>query len=217
MSHTQISLREFIDFSQTVEDNWTHSIADKHLLEDHWHPNKLDLQSDSIVISSQGLISTAFILQVWLFESHSHLSFKVLFDFSQTVEDNWSHSVADKHLLEDHWHPNKLDLQSDSIVISSQGLISTAFILQVWLFESHSHLSFKVLFDFSQTVEDNWSHSVADKHLLEDHWHPIKLCLHSFSNSNIWQSEIIIFSKFIFIISFPFFKVIWIISSIPET
>ena len=155
MSHTQISLREFIDFSQTVEDNWSHSVAEKHLLEDHWHPNKLDLQSDSIVNSSQGLISTAFILQVWLFESHSHLSFKALVEFSQTIEDNWSHSVADKHLLEDHWHPNKLDLQSDSIVISLQDLISTFFIWHFLLFESHSHLSFKVLVEFSLKIIDH--------------------------------------------------------------
>ena len=149
--------------------------------------------------------------------SHTHISLREMIDFSQTVEDNWSHSVADKHLLEDHWHPNKLDLQSDSIVNSLQDIISTFFIWHILLFKSHSHLSFKSLVDFSQTVEDNWSHSVADKHLLEDHWHPNKLCLHSFSNSNIWQSEIIIFSKFTFIISFPFCKVIWLISSIPET
>ena len=62
-------LRELIVFSQTVDDNWEQSIAEEHLPEDHWHPNKLDLQSDSIVNPSQDLISTVFVLHLLFFES----------------------------------------------------------------------------------------------------------------------------------------------------
>ena len=200
-------------------DNCSHWIADKHLLSDHWHANKLDLQSDSFVYSLQELITTSTILflHILFFESHSHLSFKVLFTLSQAIKDNWSHWVADKHLLIDHWHPNKLDSQSDSIIISLQVLISNVFILHFLFFRSHSHLSFNISVDFSQVDWINWSHWIADKHLSEDHWHPIRLSIHSFSNSNTSQLEMVIFSKFTFMFSFPFCKVIWVISSIPET
>ena len=94
-------------------------------------------------------------LHLLFFESHSHLSFKELVDFSQAVDDNWEHSIAEEHFPEDHWHPNRLDLQSDSIENPSQDLISTDFMIHLLFLESHPHLSFKELVDFSQVVEDN--------------------------------------------------------------
>jgi hypothetical protein len=167
-----------------------HSVAEEHFPEDHWHPNKLALQSDSKENPSQDLISSFFVIHLLLFESHPHLSFKELVDFSQAVEDNWEQSIAEEHFPEDHWHPNKLALQSDSIVNPSQDLISTVFVLHLLLSESHTHLSFKELVDFSQTVEDNSLHSIAEEHFDEDHWHPNRLDLQSDSIVNPSQDLI---------------------------
>ena len=190
LSHSHKFLKEFIEFSQTVDDNWEHSVADEQFPEDHLHPNKLDLQSDSIVNPSQDLISSDFVLHLPFFESHTHLSFKELVDFSQVVEDNSSHSIAEEHFPEIHWHPNKLDIQSNLIENPSQDLISTDFVLHLPLFESHTHLSFKELVDFSHVIEDNSSHLIAEEHFDEDHWHPNRLALQSDSKENPSQDLI---------------------------
>ena len=99
-----------------------HSFAEIHLLDDHWHPNTLSLQSDSVVILVQELI---FIIHFLLAESHWHLSLNESITLSHEDWDNCPHCVAEEHLFDDHWHPYKLVLQSDSTEISLHDLIST--------------------------------------------------------------------------------------------